>query len=184
MAPDRRKPLVLALLGGTLALLVGYRLWPATTAGSFTASNGREPARTAQSQPQVTAPDVHIDALSAERPKPDNQERDLFKFKPKPPAPLPPRPAAPPPAPPVGVGRSGPPPPPRVPPITLKFIGYIETSRGEKIASLSDGIGLPMETKEGGTVLGRYKIWRVGVESIDISYLDGSGRTTIRLTGQ
>jgi hypothetical protein len=182
MAPDRRKQLVLAVLGGTLALLVGYRLWPSTTASPFAASNGGGPARTAQSQPQVTAPDVHIDALNAERPKPDNAERNLFKFKSKPPPP--PRPSTPPPVPPVGTARSGPPPPPRVPPIALKFIGYIETARGEKIASLSDGIGLPMQTKEGGTVLGRYKIWRVGVESIDISYLDGSGRTTIRLTGQ
>jgi hypothetical protein len=182
MAPDRRKQLVLGLLGGTLALLIGYRLWPSTTDSSFAASNGRGLARTAQGQPQVTAPDVHIDALNAERPKPDNAERNLFKFKPKPPPPPPPRPSAPPVQAPLPA-RSGPPPPPRAPPIALKFMGYIE-AHGEKFASLSDGIGLPMLTKEGGTVLGRYKIWRVGVESIDISYLDGSGRTTIRLTGQ
>jgi hypothetical protein len=76
--------------------------------------------------------------------------------------------------------RSGPPP---LPPIPLKFIGYIEAPGGKKIASLSDGKGVWTAT-EGQTVLGQYKIWRIGVESIDISYLDGRGRQTIRMTGQ
>jgi len=49
---------------------------------------------------------------------------------------------------------------------------------------LSDGIGQPEHVVEGGTALGQYKIWRIGVESIDISYLDGRGRQTIRLNGQ
>jgi hypothetical protein len=31
---------------------------------------------------------------------------------------------------------------------------------------------------------GRYKILRIGVESLDIAYLDGTGRRTIRLSGQ
>ena len=53
MAPDRRKQLVLGLLGGTLALLIGYRLWPSTTDSSFAASNGRGLARTAQGPPRI-----------------------------------------------------------------------------------------------------------------------------------
>jgi hypothetical protein len=71
-----------------------------------------------------------------------------------------------------------------VPPIRLKFIGYIQTASGQKIALLSDGLGRPEHVLEGGTALGQYKIWRIGVESIDISYLDGRGRQTIRLNGQ
>jgi hypothetical protein len=77
--------------------------------------------------------------------------------------------------------RTGPPP---LPPIPLKFIGYIEGPGGHKIASLSDGTHQPFNVVEGGTVLGQYKIWRIGVESLDISYLDGRGRQTIRMTGQ
>ncbi len=36
---------------------------------------------------------------------------------------------------------------------------------------------------EGDTVLGQYRILRIGAESIEMSYLDGRGRQTIRLTG-
>jgi hypothetical protein len=75
----------------------------------------------------------------------------------------------------------GPPPPP---PITLKFIGLMEQPGTKvKIAVLSDGQGPPMFGSEGGTVAGRYRVLRIGVESIELSYLDGRGRQTIRLTG-
>jgi len=36
---------------------------------------------------------------------------------------------------------------------------------------------------EGGTVAGRYRVLRIGAESIEMSYLDGRGRQTIRQTG-
>jgi hypothetical protein len=53
------------------------------------------------------------------------------------------------------------------------------------LAVLSDGIGPPMFGYVGGPpVAGRYRILRVSTESVEISYLDGSGRTTIRMTGQ
>jgi len=37
---------------------------------------------------------------------------------------------------------------------------------------------------EGEIVEGRYRILRIGVESIDLAYVDGRGRQTIRQTGQ
>jgi hypothetical protein len=90
-----------------------------------------------------------------------------------------PRPAAPSaPAPPPG-----PPPPPPIPPIPLRFIGLLEPGGGQKIAILSDGRGAPVYGKEGETVLGQYKILRIGTESIEMSYLDGRGRQTVRLSG-
>ena len=56
---------------------------------------------------------------------------------------------------------------------------------GEKIALLSDGRGGPsIFGKEGDVIEGRYKIVRIGAESIEVAYLDGHGRQTIRLTGQ
>jgi hypothetical protein len=70
-----------------------------------------------------------------------------------------------------------------VPPITLKFIGVIG-SPTLKLAVLSDGRGTPFFGKEGEVVEGRYRILKIGVESIDIAYADGRGRQTIRLTGQ
>jgi hypothetical protein len=65
----------------------------------------------------------------------------------------------------------------------LKFIGVLETSNAQKIAVLSDGRGAPIYGKEGETVLGQYKILRIGIESIDMAYLDGRGRQTIRMSG-
>lgn len=187
MGSERRKQILLAGLAGVLALVAGYEWWAnlssmsPTATGTVAASNGRGASRSAQATPQVTAPDVHLAALSAEHPKPDSADRNLFKFKEKP---LPsPRPIVPPVAS-TQPTRGGPPPAPTVPPIRLKFIGYIETANGQKIALLSDGIGQPEHAVEGGTALGQYKIWRIGVESIDISYLDGRGRQTIRLNGQ
>jgi aryl carrier-like protein len=41
-----------------------------------------------------------------------------------------------------------------------------------------------MSGREGDTVDGRYRMLRVGLDSIEMAYLDGRGRQTIRLSGQ
>ena len=74
---------------------------------------------------------------------------------------------------------AGPPPPPR---IALKFFGRLESKNG-LTAALSDARGV-YYGREGDTIEGRYRILRIGVESIDLAYVDGRGRQTIRLTGQ
>jgi len=126
---------------------------------------------------------VHLDSLSAERPKPESLQRNLFRFKPKAPPPPPPAPVRP--AQPVEpVAPPGPPPPPPLAPISLKFIGIVEApSHGEKIAILSDGRNAPFYGKEGAIIEGRYRILKIGVESVELAYADGRGRQTIRLTG-
>jgi hypothetical protein len=185
MARERRNQLVLGALAIALAA-VAYQQWPRTTTIEAPAASNdvQGTARTSTGKPSMTAPDVHLKALEEEWPKPGEVERNLFRFKPKPVPPLPAPvermpPAAPPPV--------GPPPPPGVPPIALKFITLIERPDrgGEKIALLSDGRGGPsIFGKEGDVIEGRYKIVRIGTESIEVAYLDGHGRQTIRLTGQ
>jgi len=123
---------------------------------------------------------VHLDSLSASRARP-NTGRDLFRFKQKPPPPPPPAPPPRIPTPAEQAAATAPPPPP---PIALKFIGYVDVDeKGKRIAFLSDGRGAPLSGHEGDTVLGQYRILRIGAESIEMSYLDGRGRQTIRLTG-
>ncbi|HXH07068.1 MAG TPA: hypothetical protein VNI83_10805, partial [Vicinamibacterales bacterium] len=73
----------------------------------------------------------------------------------------------------------GPPPPP---PIALKFIGVVEAPGVGKIAALSDG-RFVYHGREGDIVEGRYRIVRIGVESIVLEHVDGRGRQTIRLSG-
>jgi hypothetical protein len=195
MATERRRQLVLAAVAVVL-LGVVYRLWTTTASAPATASNrsagGAAAARSAAAaggrrgaaeDKGIQAPDVHLEALNAERPKPGAADRNLFRFKPKPPPPPPPpvkvapAPAGPPPPPPP------PPGPPPVPPITLKFIGIVDVpGRNQKIAALSDG-RTTFHGVEGDIIEGRYRILKIGVESIEIAYVDGRGRQTIRLTG-
>jgi hypothetical protein len=187
MAPDRRKQIV---LGGFLVLLaaVAYYAMSATSVARAPASNGRGAAapasRASNAQPAADAPDVHLKSLSDQRSEPGAGERNLFAFKPRAaPPPPPPGPVAP--AVPVSPVPSGPPPPPPLPPIPLKFIGVMEQGPGKaKIALLSDSVGHVFSGTEGGPpVEGRFRILRIGAESIEMSYLDGRGRQTIRLTG-
>ena len=66
-----------------------------------------------------------------------------------------------------------------------KFIGVLEKGEGMTWAVLSVGDGRgPLHGKEGDIIDGRYRILKIGTESIDMAYLDGRGRQTIRLTGQ
>lgn len=186
MAPEQRKQALLATLALALAG-VAYNLWsaaPTTSAGGTSASHTTNGARAQSGPAAMVPPDVHLEALAIERVEPREADRNLFRFKPKP-APPPPAPSKPP----VAAGPAeptGPPPPPSVPPIALKFIGLWElTEQRRKVAVLSDGKGgVPIYGGEGDTVEGRYKILKIGTESIEMAYLDGRGRQTIRLTGQ
>lgn len=188
MGTERRKQILLGALMVALALVI-YRalVTSATTSESSAATNAAgatAQSRKAQGTP-TAAPDVRLESLKVDRPKPVDTERNLFRFRER----------RPPPPPPMARGNTaptmvapilppvptGPPPPPA---ITLKFIGVVERGGGKpKIAVLSDGQGPPMYGSEGETVAGRYRILRIGVESIEMAYLDGRGRQTIRLSG-
>ncbi len=182
MGIDRRKQMLLGLLVVLLGALA-YRAMTTSPAPSPSSNRARASGpggRGGRGDSAVAAPDVHLDALNGERPKPVGPERNLFRFKPK---------AAPPP-PPVargaGPGEAPPSPPPsgipQLPPITLKFIGTVQKDGGRTtFAVLTDGQGPPMSGKEGDTIAGRYRILRIGVESVEMSYLDGRGRQTIRI---
>ena len=187
MATERRQQVLLGLLAIVLVALAIYQLWPATSAAPSASSNRQAVAtrgtgRAEQATAQGT-PDVHLEALEAEKPKPSGTDRNLFRYKPKAPPPAPTAPRAPDPvvtAPPV---PTGPPPPAPPPPIPLKFIGIMGPDNS-KIAVLSDSKGPPISAKEGELVLGQYRVLKIGVESVEVAYADGRGRVTLRLAGQ
>jgi hypothetical protein len=71
------------------------------------------------------------------------------------------------------------------PPIPLKFIGLVEApSQAGRVAMLSDGRGNVFYGKEGDTIEGRYRMVKIDPELIELAYVDGRGRQTIRLSGQ
>ena len=183
MSIDR--PRLIALVVALLVLsLVLYRAWGTMSVAPGSSSNSRaRAARSARAEaPAATAPEVRLESLSDERPQPVGSDRNLFRFKPTAPPPGP-APLLPPvePATPVAPRPTGPPPPP---PIPLKFIGIVEApGRSKRIAALIDATGKPFGGGEGDVVAGQYRILKIGVESIEIAYLDGRGQQTIRLSG-
>jgi len=183
MAPKTQ----LSLLGALVVVLsvVVWMMYGPKTADAIAAPSKEKSAKRGQvaSGPRGAAPDVRLEQLEAERIKPDDGPRNPFRFKPKPPPPPPVQPAQRPVAAAAPV-PSGPPPPAPPPPITLKFIGKMEPKGQPKIALLSDGQGHTISGREGDAIEGRYRILRIGVESIEMAYLDGRGRQTIRLGGQ
>lgn len=177
MPPERRRLVVLLGILGLVLLVAVYRFWPSSGPSTSGSSAARAAGR-ASGPSAITAPDVHLDALDEDRPRPvDEPQRDLFRFRQKPPAPPPTRTAT------TAPGASGPSGPPALPPISLRFIGIVEApQQGQKIAILTDGRGI-YKGHEGDIIEGRYRLLRIGVESVEMAYLDGRGRQTIRLSG-
>jgi hypothetical protein len=174
---------MLIALALAVVLAMAVQWWstnPATPAPA--ASNARRPSA---KTPETVEPSdlvVRLDELKVQRTDAEGTDRNPFRFKPKPPPPPPPAPPvaqrpAQPDGPPV---NQGPPPPP---PIPLKFIGTVEPKPGDKVAAFSD-CRYTFRGREGEVIDGRYRLVRIGVESVVMEYVDGRGRTTIRLSGQ
>jgi hypothetical protein len=194
---SKRQIQLLVGLGAVLGVLFVFQVLPMMTGGTDGAApaaanrpaagtSGAAPARGAKKATLDTVEDVRLAKLEQEWPAPSESRRNPFTMAPAPPPPSA-EPAAPvkaggdePAAPPV---PAGPPPPPPIPPITLKFIGVISSDSIGKIAGLSDG-KFVYRGREGQTIEGRYRIVKIGEESIQIEYVNGTGRQTIRLSGK
>jgi hypothetical protein len=173
-----RRPIVyVAAAAAIVALLVIARpvLNPSTNPLEQTSNPS---AGATAPAPVVPVVDLNLDRLRAVGGELQASTRDPFRFRPKPPPPAPR--VQPPPvvlAPPVD---AGPPPPP---PIPLKYFGVI-TLNGQRVAAFADGRGNTFNGKEGDILEGRYRLLRIGADWVEVAYLDGRGRQTIRMTGQ
>ncbi len=176
-----KEAIALAVLLVVLAAVVIYQL------RNFGASGG--PGRPAQARPEssrtaaardraAAVPDVRLLALKAlaSAPEPSIGRNPFREKPPAPPAPLAGAAAAD-----SVVGPQPPPQPPPPPPITLKLVAIVRGS-GLPIAALTDGRDV-FYGREGEVIEGRYRILKINVESIDISYVDGRGQRRIGLTG-
>jgi hypothetical protein len=180
----RSRSVVLAAVGGAAILLAGVM----TTRNDVPVAQRSDRARAAAQQTrrgEVPLNDVKLEALHRAPGTLDEPGRNPFRFE----ARSTPTPAVPPraassvparitsPAPPTG--------PPGPAPIPLKFIGLVEApSQAGRVAMLSDGRGNVFYGKEGDTIEGRYRMVKIDRELIELSYVDGRGRQTIRLSGQ
>jgi hypothetical protein len=178
---------VLAAVGGSAILLAGIM----TTRDDVPVAQRPERARAAarQARPgEVALNDVKLEALRRTPGALEEPGRNPFRFEarstptakdvavaPRTADSVPARITSPAPL----TGPAGP------PPIPLKFIGLVEAPRqAGRVAILSDGRGNVFYGKEGDTIEGRYRMVKIDSEMIELAYVDGRGRQTIRLSGQ
>lgn len=174
----------LVVLGALVAVLVTLTIVRSRgEAPAGVAAPGRQPDATGQRAAEPPVVDVRLELLKASAEGMTPPERNLFQFGARRVA---------------GGSASGtfqappdetfepvPSGPPPIPPIPLKFIGVVERSSWSgRVAILSDARGNVFYGREGDIIDGRYKVLRIGPESAELSYVDGQGRQTLRLSGQ
>jgi hypothetical protein len=171
------------LLGLLVVVLVVYFVYQPggrrPGGGPVTPGVAQSVARTATTGGSILPPSIRLDALGKPGENLDTG-RNPFRFGVPPPPPAPPAPAFVPP--PVDPGPPQPPPPPPwPPPIQLTLIGFwtdVETeTRG---ASLVDPKTNAQYTViQGSIVDGRYRVLKIGEQTVTVAYLDGSGQKTL-----
>ena len=122
---------------------------------------------------QSLDPTLRFDLLkSSEDVTYNGSGRDIFQNQPEPVA-IPP-PVAP-------VINRGPPPPPPPPPIPLKFYGFSGNKSGPKQVFLSKGDDI-FVAREGQIIDRRYKILKIGPNSVEVEDVLTNNRQTLPLT--
>jgi hypothetical protein len=151
--------------------------------------NGAAPARAARSEPlPPPLPRIALSRVAAERPPNDAGRRDLFRFgsaradgpeaEEEPPEVM--VPVAPTPGPVVENVPAQPTPPP----MNLKFLGSVENKAGIKVAVLLTDRKEVLTGQAGETVANRYRIARIGIESVDVEDVASGQSRRIPLKGQ
>lgn len=176
----------LTWLGAVLVALVGV-FWlqqpattPATSAAPAPATAGR-PAD-AQTGPLPMPDAVQLNSLE-DVPVLSDVGRNPFGFGVRPPPPAPPTPAVS-----LPIRPTGPPTPPAPqgpPVIGLKLTGMtVPIEGGRTMVTLMDpATNTTYLAYEGDIVDGRYRVVKVGVQSVVLSYVDGTGLRTLPLGG-
>ena len=183
------------LLGAILVVLAGVLYWQ--SARSEATPEEYSAAMAEKVRPEAGAPDnaapaprprasvpgqipaVELDSLAVAQPEPADTGRDPFRFESASAPRGGPGAGAPPPQP---VMPAAPQEPPGPPPILLKFIGIAKQGEGRMYAVLRDERGVYYGA-EGDVVEGRYRILRVSADTVELSYVDGRGRTSIPMSG-
>ena len=190
--PQRTRQLALLAIAGLVAVVLLWRQFgQAQAVGTPAASN--PPARVGQTSGsanlKVLPQPLDFGKLAPGADAPE-ASRNPFRFgvpPPPPPAPKPQPPpvlVAPPPGPPPP--PSGPPPPPAISGL-LRFEGRMEGPDGKPAAALGLlEIGKPTPIAvvwalEGQAVDGRFRVLKIGLESVVVEYVNGTGRTTLAL---
>jgi hypothetical protein len=158
-----------AVLGGLLVLVLatGLYLWLRDASPP--------PPRASTPPAGEELPLIDLARLQADRPVPRVGRRDLFEFGAPPTPPPTPRPVFT--ATPEALGSSPPTPlpSPRLPPLSLRYIGSLENARGLRVAVLLTDRNEVLTGQAGEILANRYRIARIGYESVDLEEV-GTGQ--------
>jgi hypothetical protein len=179
--PERRR---LVWLGVLVIGLGGYLWWSRHPAEAPAATSNTVATQERGSAAPLPVPDKLRLASLEDVPVLDDATRNPFGYGVKPAPPLPSRPVTAPILPP-SIGPVVPPPPQGPPPIALKLTGLtVATPGGRTLVTLKDpATNWVYVAVEGEVLDGRYRVVKVGVESVVISYVDGTGMRTLPLGG-
>ena len=130
--------------------------------------------RSAAGASTESVPRIDLARLEQERPETTAGRRNLFDFG------VPPTPPPTPPPPttlvdPTQATAPTPPPAPRLPALNLKYIGSVENARGVRVAVLLTDRNEVLTGQPGEVLANRYKIAKIGFESVDLEEV-GSGQ--------
>ncbi len=165
------KPRERWLLGILAVLLaVGGYFW--TRSSPLSPASAR--LRSAADSPPESVPRIDLARLAQERPETTAGRRNIFDYGvPPTPPPTPPPPSTTPPA--TEATAPTPPPVSRLPPLNLKYIGSVENAKGVRVAVLLTDRNEVLTGQPGEVVANRYKIAKIGFESVDLEEV-GSGQ--------
>jgi hypothetical protein len=168
------------LLGLLAAAVVGVSLWALRHPGASTVL-GRPRAE----RPLPPVPRIDLARIDGRRPRSEAGRRDLFAFgsarEPEPDEAAPaevvktPTPVGGPGEPAGGAVGAGPS-TPSLPPLNLKYIGSVENKAGVKVAVLMTDRKEVLTGQAGQVVANRYRIARIGLESVDLEDV-GTGQS-------
>jgi hypothetical protein len=180
MVKQRPRWLALAAAGAAL-LLAAYVLMPEDGPGPARPVRAGERARPATALSPL--PVIEFDRITNPAAAEGLGSRDLFAFAAPPPAPIPsplPRAAA-------ADEEATPPPitvptPPPLPPLNIKYIGAVER-HGVKVAMLMTDRNEVLTGQAGEMVGNRFRIVKIGIESVDIQEVGSEQVRRIPLKG-
>ncbi len=175
--PTRREGVLLALVAVGL-LVAAIRLLPERATGLPLRARAR-----ASAEPLPDVPRIDLARLDAPRAAREAGRRNLFGFGATPVEEREEEPvvvvATPPPAPVVPPGMTLGPGgvlTPSLPPLNVKYIGSVENAHGVKVAVLVTDRREVLAGQAGQVVANRYRIARIGLESVDLEDV-GSGQS-------
>ena len=119
---------------------------------------------------------IDLDRLLRERTQVEVGGRNIFDFGPPPTQPPTPRPVGPPPTLVDPMAATPVPAAPRLPPLNLKYIGSVENGKGLRVAVLVTDKNELLTGQAGEVLANRYKIAKIGLESVDLEEV-GTGQT-------